>query len=282
MINALCAQLKLQWQLLCLAVMFFTRVPVAKSIPYSPERMNKATRYFSLVGLLLGLLICIFYLCLRYYFSPMVTIVLIMAASSLSTGALHEDGLADMVDGIGGAVSKEQRLVLMKDSRIGTFGSVSLVFILLLKFSVLVELASLSLFLPSVLLGYALSRAIAASLIINTPYAGENNESKSKALVLAQSSGDLAILLLIGFFPVLLLISDKAFFSLLIKLVIILGFFRTLFRRWLLQRINGFTGDCLGAAQQLSEVLIYLIIIAHFAKVDQHSLNLVTVLGTSL
>ena len=151
----------------------------------------------------------------------------------------------------------------MKDSRIGTYGAVTLVMALLLKFTLLVNLAEQNSnhLLLAIILAEVLSRAVAGSLISSMPYVSDIEQSKSKPLAQAQSSSELALLLLIGITP-LIFYSGEVIFTLLIVLVL----FRWLFKRWLMARIGGFTGDCLGAGQQLSELLIYLTIVSYINK----------------
>ena len=258
-----------QWQLFCLSVMFFTRLPVPKSTPYSSGLMNKANRYFPAVGLLVALLLCALYSAFRLLLPLDISVILIMIASLFITGAFHEDGLADMADGMGGGFTVEKRLLIMKDSRIGTYGAVTLILSLLLKFMLLLALAQQQLLIISLVVAYVLSRTLAASLIFNTRYVSDEDKSKSKPLASQQSITELCIVLLSGA-AVLTLFIDKAWFTaLLISLCVGLCAFRFLFRQWLIKRIGGFTGDCLGAAQQLSEIIIYLTIIA----VSQYSAN---------
>lgn len=252
-----------QWQLFCLATMFFTRLPVPKSTPYSAERLNQANRYFSLVGLLIALVLGLVFYWLSGVFSANVSVVLAMVLSILLTGAFHEDGLADMADGIGGGHTIERRLAIMKDSRLGAYGAITLLLTLLLKFTLLVDLAQLGLLIPCLLLSYALSRAVAASLIFNTAYVSDEEASKSKPLAAKQSLSELSLLIAIGCLPLYLFTGVSHFIGLVISLAMVLLSFRFLFRCWLIKRIAGFTGDCLGAAQQISELLIYLVILFH-------------------
>ncbi|AAZ27397.1 adenosylcobinamide-GDP ribazoletransferase [Colwellia psychrerythraea] len=257
--NKVAAQLNLFY----LALSFFTRLPVPKTMHYSEALLNKANRYFSLVGLVTGLLLALSYVCFSTFLPANISILLTMTISLLLTGAFHEDGLADMADGIGGAFTIEKRLTIMKDSRIGTYGAVTLVMALLLKFTLLVKLAEQDSnhLLLAILLAEVLSRAVAGSLISSMPYVSDIEQSKSKPLAQAQSSSELTILLLIGLAP-LIFYSSEVIFSLLIVLVL----FRWLFKQWLMARIGGFTGDCLGAGQQLSELLIYLTIVSYINK----------------
>jgi adenosylcobinamide-GDP ribazoletransferase len=252
---------KAQLNLFYLALSFFTRLPVPSSMYYSETLLNKANRYFSLVGLVIGLLLIVSFVIFSYFLPSGISILLMMMTSLLITGAFHEDGLADMADGIGGAFTRDKRLAIMKDSRIGTYGSVSLLMALLLKYSVLVELAKLDThyLLYSVILAAGLSRAVAGSIISSLPYVSDEQQSKSKPLAARQSSKELLILVLIGAAPLLFLPLEVIFY-----LVGGLVLFRCAFNYWLLRRVGGFTGDCLGAAQQISELLIYLILIINF------------------
>ncbi|EEX92226.1 cobalamin synthase [Vibrio orientalis CIP 102891 = ATCC 33934] len=248
---------KYQYQLFMLALSFFSRIPVPASIPYSEERMNQAGRYFALVGLLLGSLCALVYCLASSVLPASVAIIIMMVFSLMLTGAFHEDGLTDMADGIGGGMTLERRLTIMKDSRIGTYGASALVMALLGKYVLLSELVAFERIALFIIVAYTLSRAVAASLIYDMPYVSDADASKSKPLAQQQSKLELAVLLATGVMPCVLL-----GLPLTITLVIVVTVFRFLFKRWLLARIGGFTGDCLGAAQQLSELLIYLTLIA--------------------
>ncbi|UPQ86863.1 adenosylcobinamide-GDP ribazoletransferase [Vibrio sinaloensis] len=249
--------MKYQIELFLLALSFFSRIPVPASTPYSAERMNQAGRYFALVGMLLGLLCALVFYVASLLLPLNIALFVMMAWSLLLTGAFHEDGLTDMADGIGGGMSVEKRLSIMKDSRIGTYGASALIMALLGKFLLLNEMAAEPQFWLLIVIGYTLSRAVAASLIYDMPYVSDSDASKSKPLAERQSTQELAILLLSGLLPCLLLPLST---TLLIVGVLVL--FRYGFKHWLLKRIGGFTGDCLGAAQQLAELLIYLLLIA--------------------
>ena len=250
------AQLKNQYQLFLLALGFFSRIPMPANVPYSPERMNQAGRYFALVGLLLGALCAGLLVLLQTIFPTSVSVILMMVFSLLLTGAFHEDGLMDMADGIGGGMTLERRLTIMKDSRIGTYGASALVMALLGKYVLLSELAQLDNVALMIICAYTLSRAVAATLIYDMPYVSDIDTSKSKPLAQQQSLLELIILIVSGVLPTLML-------GLPVAVALCLGMlvFRIAFKRWLIARIGGFTGDCLGAAQQLSELLIYIILI---------------------
>ena len=255
---------KYQWQLFLLALGFFSRLPVPHNTPYSEERMNRAGRYFSTVGILLGLLCASVYVLLSLFLPADVALILMMAFSLMLTGAFHEDGLTDMADGIGGGMTLERRLTIMKDSRIGTYGASALIMALLGKWVFLSELieqtstADLFMILVS---SYAFSRAIAASLIYDMPYVSDPDTSKSKPLANKQTRTETLFLITIGLIPSLWFGIEFSALLLVIGYVV-----RTLLKRWLTLRIGGFTGDCLGAAQQLVELSTYLLFIATFYK----------------
>ncbi|MDC5820037.1 adenosylcobinamide-GDP ribazoletransferase [Vibrio europaeus] len=249
--------LKNQYQLFMLALGFFSRIPIPKNIPYSEERMNQAGRYFALVGLLLGSLCAAVLWSAQLLFPASVSIFIMMVFSLLLTGAFHEDGLTDMADGIGGGMTIERRLTIMKDSRIGTYGASALVMVLLGKFVLLSELIQFESILLFVVVAYTLSRAVAASLIYDMPYVSDTDTSKSKPLAQKQSRVELWVLLTTGLLPCLML-----GLSTTVWLVAVVLTLRMLFKHWLTSRIGGFTGDCLGAAQQIAELFIYLTMIA--------------------
>ena len=252
-----------------MALGFFTRIPMPKSVTYSAEKLNQASRYFSLVGICLALILSVFTYAFSDVFPSMVMVLLLMTLSLLLSGAFHEDGLADMADGIGGGFTVSKRLEIMKDSRLGTYGTVTLVTVLALKASLLFTLFELFInnqqdfvsFSFVLLTGYATSRAVAGSLIYDMNYVSEDATSKSKPLANKQSDSELALLLAIGILP-LLYFSFYAVLTCLLVLIV----FRILFKSWLNKRLRGYTGDCLGAAQQLAEILIYLVLVAHLVQ----------------
>lgn len=251
--------LKYQLELFWLSLGFFSRLPIPSDTPYSEQRMNQAGRYFALVGLLLGCLCALVYWVASTLFSTEVAVFLMMCFSLMLTGAFHEDGLTDMADGIGGGMTVERRLAIMKDSRIGTYGASALVMALLGKFVFLSQLAQSTDLVVVIIAVYAFSRGVAASLIYGMPYVSDIDTSKSKPLANKQSQLELTILIVTSLLP--LIFFDT---GLMVALVAAGLIFRFALKSWLLKRLGGFTGDCLGAAQQLTELLSYLVILAWF------------------
>ncbi len=234
---------------------------MASNICYSPSKMRRSGQYFPLVGWLLALILSLFFSLLLPVIGLLPSICLLMVLSILLTGALHEDGLADTSDGIWGGHTTERKLEIMKDSRIGTYGTCALVLVLLTKFVLLWELAKHQQLLLALFVAYPLSRAAAISLVQDMSYvsnrlptSGSKSEPlakpfKSKTLLFVLASGSLATLAL----PLMTII----------YLVLACSLLRFWLKHWLNKHIAGYTGDSLGAAQQLQELLIYLILLAN-------------------
>ena len=245
--------MKQQFNLFFLALGFFSRIPMPRWIDYSPENLNRASRYFTLVGWLLGGLVALVFLAADYLFSNSISLWLAMAFSLLLTGAFHEDGLADTADGFGGAFAREKKISIMKDSRIGTYGATALVMALLGKYLLLIENAQIAL---SIVIAYALSRAVAASLVFDMRYVADDDGSKSKPLANNQSRTDL-IILLATCLPVFLLLPWQKAVLIIATLILL----RYAAKFYFQKQIGGYSGDCLGAAQQISELTIYALLL---------------------
>ena len=237
--------------LLLLALSFFTRIPVNFSREITATQLNKASRYFAFVGLLVGFICSVAYTVSLEYLPKTIAVLMAMAASLLITGAFHEDGWADVWDGFGGGWSLEQKLNIMKDSRLGTYGAAALFIILLLKFQCLMALTSPVI---ALILAHTLSRVVATSLIYNMSYVALDATSKVKPLAQELSKTSLIILLITGLLVSLYCLSLGE----CLLLFVILFLFRAMLASWFTRQLGGYTGDCLGAAQQSSEIVIYL------------------------
>ncbi|MGE8552843.1 MAG: adenosylcobinamide-GDP ribazoletransferase [Chryseobacterium jejuense] len=238
------------------ALMFFTRIPVPFTIPYSGEIMNKSQKYFAWVGLLVGLMNAgILYLSTQL-FNLEIGIVLMMISSVLLTGAFHEDGFTDMCDSFGGGYGKEKILTIMKDSRVGAYGTIGIILLFALKFLSIQALGAVDLMktLGIIILAHSSSRFISGTMIYTHQYVTDIDVSKSKPLANKPLDG---IALLVGFISVLLsfvLIPDWR-----LLLAFALAYLGKICMGWYFKKhIGGYTGDCLGAVQQVTEVLFYL------------------------
>lgn len=186
--------------------------------------------------------------------APLPAVLISMIATILATGALHEDGFADCADGFGGAFEKERVLEIMKDSRLGTYGAISLWIILTLKAALLYEIAlhDQVLCAGTLIAGHTLGRFSSLTLIYRYPYV-RRTASKSKSVMNGVSSGRLAIAMIYT-----LIITAS---SLLEQTLLPLAFAALstgLAARYLNHRLGGITGDTLGATSQLVELSVYL------------------------
>ena len=244
------------------ALMFYTRLPVPKHIDHSADALNRATVYFPLIGWIVGGIGVNTYWLGTVLFPPAYLPVLFsMVATVWATGAFHEDGFADVCDGFGGGWNKTQILTIMKDSRLGTYGTIGLGLLLAVKFFALQAMFSVEAFGWAVALKYvsahSLSRLTAATVIRALPYAREDMESKAKPIAQGITSGQLSIAALLGLLPLLALVAYTGlwiYLTFLIPLALVRWRLISFFRKWL----GGYTGDCLGATQQLTEVIVYL------------------------
>ena len=250
-----------------IALQFFTRIPIpgwlAAWVGYSPAMLRAASVYFPLVGTVVGVfaagvLLMLTPLLPAQQLAFLLAAALATAASVWLTGGFHEDGLADTADALGGYVSRDKALEIMKDSRIGSYGTLALVLVLLLKISLLALLLARSPLLAALALIFAhtQSRLAPLFLMFTLPHVGDLGTSKSKPLADAISPAQLAAALL---WPLLVLVAalcaNPSPAWLLAIGLLLLGTWRL--GAWFQARIGGFTGDTLGCSQQISELLIY-------------------------
>ena len=265
-----------------LAVQFFTRIPVtgrlADWVGFSPDMLRASAAHFPGVGWLVGTLVAAFTALLLVGlpdggYSALVAAVWGTAFGVLITGAFHEDGLADVADGLGGSPDRERALIIMKDSRVGAFGAIAMVLVLLAKVSLLAILGSLSTLLlcTALFVAHVVSRTWPLLLIRFIPHVGDAAGSKSKPLA-DQINGTSLLSAFVWCFSALALVvyaqgatnfivEETDSVALLWALVVALAASGVAFLvmwRWFWKRLQGFTGDCLGATQQLCELAFYL------------------------
>jgi adenosylcobinamide-GDP ribazoletransferase len=267
-----------------LAVQFFTRIPItgalARWVGFSPAMLRASAAHFAGVGWVVGAVAAAVYGLLCLYLPPVMGMIWVAAvfstlATILLTGGFHEDGLADLTDGLGGSTRRERALEIMKDSRIGAFGAMALVLALMAKVGLLAMLGQMSLVgaLLALFLAHVASRTWPLLTIRWLPHVGDVAGSKSKPLadqisLQAMTTGFLWLLAAIVCSAWLAqtvaapwlggLMSGERTLQVLLWGVLgsALGW---LLVHWRLQRrLQGFTGDGLGAAQQVSEIGFYL------------------------
>ena len=241
-----------------LAVQLLTRWPVRSPAVFTEARLTASPRYYPLVGALVGAFAgCVFWLA-HLVFPPSLALVLSTAASLLATGALHEDGFADTCDGLGGGATRERALEIMRDSRLGAYGAAGLGLILAAK--VLALSAAPPATIPWLLIAaHAASRSSAVLVIATSAYVRDAGIAKPVAEAIRP--GSLALALATGAAAVC------ALFTVAAPAVVLAGFaglaaghlaMRAAYER----KLGGYTGDCLGGVQQMSELGMYLGVVA--------------------
>ena len=254
-----------------LAVQFFTRIPVTGAlgawVGFSPAMLRASAAHFPGVGWLVGAVVAGFSALLMAalpsnVFTPLVAAVWGTALGVLVTGAFHEDGLADVADGLGGTQNRERALLIMKDSRVGAFGAIAVALVLMGKVSVLALLGSSSAttLCTALFLGHVVSRSWPLLLIRLLPHVGDDAGSKSKPLADQITPGSLGVAFLWCFGALALVMYAQSAINLLaigLGLLLSAAAFFVMWR-WFALRLQGFTGDCLGATQQACEVAFYL------------------------
>ncbi len=242
------------------SVMFLTRVPVPP-FPFRAEHLERSGRYAALTGLLIGATIAGAFRFFAGWLPTDIAVLLSMGVGLLLTGAFHEDGFADFCDGFGGGYTRERRLEIMHDSRVGSFGAIGITMMLGVKALSLSALPPE--YVPQLLLiAHSVSRFCSLSLIGFLDYALDANErSKARPIASGTKFHDIVICGVVAACVMVAYAPARAF----AVVPILLAAFAVLFGIYLKRRIGGYTGDCLGAAQQISELIIYLVAAALLA-----------------
>lgn len=246
-------------RLFLVALQFLTRLPVRLD-RFEPAWLNDCVRHFPLVGMLVGGVGAGVLVAAAQWWPAWIAAVLALAATVALTGGFHEDGLADTFDALGGVVPRDKALAIMKDSRIGTYGALALGLSLLLRVALVAVLATQPLAgaVAALLASHAFARTAAVGVMVSLPYGGDVEHAKAKPLALAVAPRNLGFglgwcaLLALGLgwwgvaWPRVALAVGAAFVV------------AWLMRAWLQRRLGGYTGDGLGATEQLGEIAVLL------------------------
>lgn len=250
------------------ALMFLTRLPVPKFTDHSQEYLERAVKYFPLVGWIVGAISGFTFLVFNKFIGEDIALVASIIAGILATGAFHEDGFADVCDAFGGGWTKEKILMIMKDSRLGTFGVIGLICILCSKLLLLRELPKFTpninepstnilinyqYFLLTLIAGHAVSRVMPVWVIRFYDYVTDPDGSKSKPIAI-NKPGFILLIIATVFALVPFVFMSWQFLLALIPLLLVTYSLADYFKKW----IGGYTGDCLGAIQQVTEITFYL------------------------
>ena len=251
-----------------LALQFFTRIPLpgrlAAWVGFSPAMQRASLAYLPLVGVIMGGVAGCTCLVVVHWLpglgaAPWIAAVLSTIVTVMVTGAFHEDGLADLADGIGGAVDRERALAIMKDSRIGSYGAVALMLTLMLKVALIAGLLQVDPALAAwtMLAAHACSRLMPVGVAVCLPNVREMAESKS---AVTASRPALRTVLGACWWAALPLAAavvwlPRGFWAVGVVACVLAWL---LMCRLLRRRLQGHTGDALGATQQVCELAFYL------------------------
>ena len=236
-----------------LAVQFLTRFPVPLRSATTEEELGLATAFFPLVGIVVGGSAATVFVLAKNVLPRSIAVFLTLGFAAFITAAFHEDGLADTFDGLGGGWSKDRALEIMRDSRIGTYGALALIFLVLGKYTFLTALEPSQIW-RSLIAAHTASRWTVLPLCMWLPYAREEGQGKLVAKQIGFSSaaiGSVTFLAALTLFPwriALIMLATT------VMVTLVCGLY---FKR----RLGGITGDCLGAVNQITELTLYLIVL---------------------
>lgn len=234
-------------------IMFLTRLPVPSDLRHVEGRLARSARFFPLVGVLVGILSGLVYYLGMMVLPATLAAGLAILVSIIVTGALHEDGLADCADGLGGGMTRERRLEIMRDSRIGTYGSAALIISILLRWVALSSLDA-SQGLIALVVAHAISRAMIPPVLVSASYARTRGLASSVAGGVSYAEAAVSTILAVGVAMIAGPVAGLAAFAAAIFAGGVMLFV-------LIKKLGGYTGDGLGAIQQSAEIAILIVLV---------------------
>lgn len=235
---------------------YLTIVPVPFNYHFNENSLQSAIKYLSWVGAIIGVVVAGLFYVMQLIFPSAVALLLVLVASIVLTGAFHEDGLSDFFDGLGGWYDREKFLKIMKDSRIGNYGALASISVFLIKFTSLSYL-SVTEIVMAVILANIAGRILAITYFLTHEYVREKDNSYYKPMM-KQAPSLSEFLFALSPLLIAILIFSNIFSWQILFIIPVLVIFQVMFGRFMNKMIGGYTGDVLGAAEQLSEVLVYL------------------------
>ncbi len=241
-----------------LALQFMTRLPVPADHLFTPERMRETPRWYPAVGVVVGLIAALLFWGSAAVFPPVVAALISTLGGILVTGALHEDAFADVCDGLGGGRTRDRVLEIMRDSRLGSYGVLAIGLMVGGKIAVLAALPVWA--VPAVLIaGHAASRASVVVVMATVEYARGDGAATGVAQGVDRTTLRFAAIWTgAAMIPLLFAVP---FIAVLAGCVGLVGGHYAMRQRFE-RRLGGYTGDCLGAVQQCSEIGLYLGVLA--------------------
>ena len=247
--------MKKEAKIIIACISYFTRIPVWKITDLSSVDMKQTARYFPLMGWLVGGFSGLIYIYSSFILPKEIALLLAMASSLILTGAIHEDGFADFCDGFGGGYTKQRILEIMKDSSTGVFGALGLMMVLAIKFFSLLNIPE-EIILPVFMIGHSISRMTSISFMFTHNYAREDSSSKSAVFIKKPGISEMLMILIFGVLPFVFLPGN--YLPLALILIIPVYLIKILLGLYFNEKIGGYTGDLMGATQQICEIAFYL------------------------
>ncbi len=242
---------------------FFTRLPFWRVYQPPKEAYASVVEHWPLVGWLTGcIMAATLFLCTHVLPYP-IAVILAVIVRLWVTGALHEDGLADFFDGFGGGSDRQRILTIMKDSHIGTYGVIALIFYFALLCGILISLPPMTAVF-AILAADPLAKMLSSQIVNFLPYARREEDAKNKTVYRSIGVGATISLALQGLLPSipLLFLTDATWWmAVLTSIVVVIFLFIYIGRK-----LQGYTGDCCGAVCLLAELSFYMATLVLMAK----------------
>lgn len=240
------------------ALIFFTRIPFWKLGDVPSECYKRVVDCWSITGWLTGGIMALTLWLTSYLFPVEIAVILAFLSRLLVTGALHEDGMADFIDGMGGGINRQRILEIMKDSHIGTYGVIGLIMYYILVINLIIAIPNIEIACVTLFAGDTWSKSCASQIINFLPYSRKEEEAKNRTVYGRMTPFAWVINLLFGIVPLLLLPIN-------LMLATILPMITTaILILYMKKKIGGYTGDCCGATFLLSELSFYIGIVVLF------------------
>ena len=240
------------------AFIFFTRLPFWRLHQPPKEAYATVVEHWPLTGWLTGGIMAVTLFGACHILPFPIAIILAVIVRLLVTGALHEDGLAEFFDGFGGGTDRQRILIIMKDSHIGTYGVIALIFYFLLLVGILISLPPMTAVF-AILAADPLAKMFSSQIVNLMPYARREEDAKNKTVYRPISMGatiSLALQGLLPSLPLILLISTIWWLAVLAPILTVALLFLFIWRK-----LQGYTGDCCGAVCLLAELSFYLAVL---------------------
>lgn len=246
-----------QLRLFLVALQFYSRIPVTGRLAgwmgWDPSWLGGAVRYFPLVGIVVAIGQALVYIAASTLLPHPVALLLAIAAGLLLTGAFHEDGWADFCDGFGGGNDRERTLAIMRDSRIGAYGAIGVATLLLMRFETLAHIDA-DWVVATLVCAAAFSRGCSVLVMASLRYARDESDAKAKPIAEHVTGLDTVVALAFAIAPSAALVAWTGDGMPVAAAGGVALLATAILRRMMRRRLGGYTGDALGAVQQLAEI----------------------------